>query len=192
MIKRALDKMVAFNAAALCVCLTAGLAQADVLLIGTPAARPGDEVDFTLVVTAGTTFDSIDIIPAYDSFNSVLTLLDFQQTPALLDGNDGLGCIDAFCAIYYLQRKSFPEGAVLATWRFSVTDDAWAFVDANGEIPFDLGVDVGVDFKSDVVPLPDGQVFKVLAVPEPSSYMLLGAGLLLLIGSSYRRRLSVR
>ena len=187
MTKHAFKRVLPFGVVALIVSLTSGWTEASVFLIGTPEGKPGDEVELSLAATAGTTLDSIDIVPAYDRFGGVLTLLDFQATPALVQGNGGVGCPDGVsCAIFYIEGKSFPKEAILATWRFRVADDAWAFADANGEIPFDLGVGVGPD----LVPLPVGQAFRILAVPEPSSQMLVVLGVVLLVRRLHTLRVS--
>ena len=162
---------------ALTICLTSGLARADASSIGTPEGEPGDEVEFSIAVTAGTTFYSIDIVPPYESFASVLILLDFKESSTLTAGGDGL-CIDDYgqCAFFYVEGKSFPQQSILATLRFRVTDEAYEFVDANGQIPLDLGVFVGTDLLQSpgYVPLPEGQVFGAFTVQAVPSHRVIG------------------
>ena len=170
--------------AGLWLSLISGLAQADVVLVGTLAGRPGDEVEFSIEATPGTILKSIDIIPYYEDFAQVLTLVDFQPTTALTDYGSGL-CLDGMCAFSFAFGKRFVHETVLATWHFKVTGNAEDFVDTQGgrTFPFDLNVLV----EGQYVPLPDDQAFRVLAVPEPSSWSLTAAGILLLIASRYGR-----
>jgi hypothetical protein len=173
--------------------LISGWVQADVFLVGIPDAVPGHEVELSIAVTAGTVFLSIDIIPRYEDFDEVLTLIGFWATPALTERAFG-ECLDGACAIFYLEGKSFAEESVLATWRFRVTDDAEDFVDTTGNrgYPFDLGVVIGA---TEHIPLPVDHIFTVLAVPapmsaipEPSSWSLTAVGMLLLIACWRTRR----
>jgi hypothetical protein len=145
-------------------------------------------------VTPGTTLKAIDLLPFYEDFSAVLRLVDFQETSALTAGGTGQ-CINDLCSYFYLPGKFFEQQAVLATWRFEVTDNAEDFVDAKsgGRVPFDLGVFLGPEHAL----LPQDQVFTVLAasvvaVPEPSTFSLtvLGVSLLLIAGRYGSRRLA--
>ena len=48
-----------------------------------PQGSPGADVDLSIMAGAGTTIESIDIVPQYEHFDQVLTLLSLQGTPAL-------------------------------------------------------------------------------------------------------------
>ena len=165
--------------------LISGWAQANVFLTGAAAGKPGDEVVFSIGVSAGTKLDAIDILPYYDDFAGILELVDLQGTSALTAGGIGM-CEDGLCAYFYLPAKSFEKEAVLATFRFVVTDNAWDFVDPNshGRVAFDLGVYLDGDHML----FPQGQVFTVLAVPEPSTFSLTALAVLLLVASRYWRQ----
>jgi hypothetical protein len=169
--------------------LISGWAHADVFLIGTPEGRPGDQIELSIAVTADTTVVAIDILPFYENFDKVLTLVDFQEGPALMAG-EGF-CIEGLCSYNFPPSgKFFAEQTILATWHFKVTDNAEDFVDSKGDraFPFDLGVFIGATLLgTDHAPLPEGQSFTVLAVPEPSSWGFMAVGILLLIASRYGR-----
>jgi len=153
--------------AAWALALLAASAQADVFLSGMPQGLPGADVDLSIMAGAGTTIESIDIVPQYEHFDQVLTLLSLQGTPALTGGGSGL-CTAEACSFFYIQGKSFTADTILATFRFKVQHDA-----APGPIDFDLGVTVGAK----QVALPESQEFEVLAtIPEPSTWLLMLAG----------------
>lgn len=172
-----------FALAACALGLISGAAHADVILLESPDGFPGQELKLSIAATAGTVLPSIDIVPIYENFDKVLTLINFSITSGLADGADFVNCDNGGCSIYYLtgDGKPFPQQTVLAVWRFRVTDDAEQFVDTSGNrgYPFDLGVMIGA---SEHVLLPVDQIFTVIPspVPEPSSWALMTVGVLLL------------
>jgi hypothetical protein len=163
-------------------------AEAALILIGTPAGKPGDIIELSLAVTAGTAFDNIDIVPDYEALSPVLLFQELRETDALKEGGLG-GCFDGSCGYFYLSRKSFDEDTVLATLQFQVSYDAEEHIDMTSrKFPFDLDVLI----RGQKVPIlePDKAFFTVLAVPEvpePSSALLLAGGMMLLAGVYGRR-----
>lgn len=155
--------------------------QAEVVLFGPAAGRPNEVVEFSLSITPGT-ISSIDIIPRYDKFSKILTLLSYEFTPALMDGSSG-PCVDGACALFYASPKSFDTITELASWQYMVNADAENFVTANGEFkPFTFEVTV----ERDRVLLPADRTFRVLAVPEPSTWVLVAIGFILILATGAR------
>jgi len=158
------------------------LAHAKVLIVGEAKGRPGDELVISIEVDAGTAFTDIDIVPHYDEFSPVLSLVSFTPTADLMDDAFGGGCLVDRCAFYYYPKKKFTETTLLAVLRFKVSDAAESFVDeAKRTVPFDLGISIEGEepFKE--------TMFTVLAVPEPATYLLTTLGLLLLAIQGRRR-----
>src|ERR1700687_5723899 len=117
-----LTKAVCGMTVACALALLAAGAQANLFLSGTLKGAPGAEVDLSVMAKAGTTFDGLDIVPVYENFNQVLTLLSLQPTVAYTAGGIGL-CTeeaDAGCSFFYIKRKSFIADTILATFRFKV------------------------------------------------------------------------
>ena len=161
--------------------LTSSWARANVILLGEPRGKPGDEIELSIAVTPGTTLSDIDIVPNYEDFAAVVTFLGLAATDALTQGGSGL-CINGMCTYFYIPNKSFAQQTILATLHFRVTDDAESFVDSNGQFPFDLGVRV----TEQKVALPQGLAFTVLEIPEPSTYALMVAGVFVLVAVRIR------
>ena len=164
--------------------LMAEVGRADVILVGTPAGRPGDQVELSIVAKSGTSLGSIDILPLYDSFANALALEYFQPNTGLADDASGALCLDNLCSYFFTEGKSFRNETVLATWRFKVTSNAEDFLDPQDKGAFSFDLNILIDGQH--MSLPGDQVFRVLAVPEPSSFGLTAAGILLLIVATYR------
>jgi len=138
-------------------------AHAEVFFSGQTKGVAGSQVDLSIHARAGTVFDALDIVPDLAGVAAVLHLVSFEPTAAYIDGGSG-ACTDQACAFFYLTGKTFAQDTLLARYRFTIDPAA-----PLGVVPFDTGVVV------DATPLqlPSAQQFEVVAVPEPSSWMLL-------------------
>jgi hypothetical protein len=146
-------------------------ANADVFYGGDTKGLPGDPVHLTVNARAGTVLEGIDIVPNITAVSGILDFGSFTQTTGLTDGGSAV-CFNNACSVFYLPEKTFAQDTLLATVSFTI--DSAAPV---GLVNFDPGVVVGIN------PLPIGaaQQFEVLAIPEPSNWALLLAGLAVLI-----------
>jgi hypothetical protein len=164
--------------------LISSSASAAIVVLGPLQGQPGDHVEFSVAVTAGTALQSIDIAPNYSRLAPVLALVDAQPMPALTSGGSGF-CLNFRCSYTYVPAKSFAQDTVLETLQFTVTPNALEFVDkATSTVPLLLGINFTVGGKLTVLTNPS---FKVLSIPEPSSAGLIAVGSLLLIVMLYRR-----
>lgn len=139
---------------------------AEIFYGGQTKGVPGSVVDLSINARAGTVLDALDIVPALADVASVLHLVSFEQTTGLTDGGTGL-CTEQACAYFYLPEKTFAVDTLLAHYRFKIDPTA-----PIGVVTFDIGVVVGAT----PLPLPSAMQFEVLAVPEPSSWMLMLLG----------------
>ncbi|MBI1394684.1 MAG: hypothetical protein GC151_01800 [Betaproteobacteria bacterium] len=153
-------------------------AGAEVFYGGHPKGFHGDEVNLTINARAGTFLEGIDITPDPTDVAGVLDFLSLDTTNALTDGGSGL-CFGSSCSFFYLTGKTFTDDTVLATLRFRVEDAAPV-----GPVAFDPQVVVGVDS----MPIPNGQGFEVLAVPEPGTWASFAAGIALIGALPWWRR----
>ena len=126
----------------------------------------GSADDLTIHPRACTLLEALDIVPALADVASVLHLVSFDQTPGLTEGGTGL-CTDQACAFFYLPEKTFAADTLLAHYRFTIDPAA-----PLGVVAFDTGVVVG----DTALPLPSALQFEVVAVPEPSSWLLFLLG----------------
>lgn len=147
---------------------TAFACQAEIFYSGQTKGMPGSEVDLAIHARAGTVLDALDIVPRLEDVASILHLVSFEPTASLTEGGTGM-CTDQACAFFYLPDKTFAVDTMLARYRFTIDPAA-----PLGVVAFDTGVVVGAT----PLPLPDALRFEVLAVPEPSSVMLLLLGLI--------------
>lgn len=154
-------------------------AHAEVFFGGDTKGMPGESVEMSINARAGTTLESIQIVPEYAPVADVLQLVGLTSTPALTDDGFGDCASGTVCAVVYVNGKSFASDTVLATLSFTIAADA-----APGPVPFDAGVIVG----EDVVPIPPASNFEVLAIPEPAHWALLCAGLGTILLAGRRRR----
>ncbi len=139
---------------------------AEIFYGGQTKGVAGSQVDLTIHARAGTVLDSLDIVPELAAVASILHLVSFDTTAGLTDGGSGF-CTDQACAYFYLPDKTFAEDTLLARYRFTIDPAA-----PLGVVPFDTGVTVGIT----PLPLPGALQFEVVAVPEPSSWLLLLLG----------------
>jgi hypothetical protein len=147
---------------------------AQVFYSGLMQGLPGDSVDLFVNARSGTVLESIDILPEPDAFPSVLHFVSLLGTPAMFE--DGIGqCTGETCGVFYNAPRTFASDTLLATLRLSIDSGAPA-----GLVAFDPGVFVGDD------PFP-GATLEVLAVPEPSSWVMFLLGSLV-IGCVIRGR----
>jgi hypothetical protein len=171
------------NAAAATLLMAAALcsqtAQSALYYGGDPKGLPGEAVSLTLNAAAGTTLDALDLLPDLAALAGRLTFVSLDLTPAFTDGGTGF-CNDdpVGCSYFFLPEKEYAVDTLLATLNFLIPADAPV-----GPIPFDPGVFVG---DADALPIPVGQGFEVLAIPEPASVALLLAGLLALAAVTRR------
>ncbi len=160
----------------------AGSATAEIFYAGQTKGLPGENVELTVNARAGTILEALDIVPDIDGVAGVLSFVSLTGTPALTDGGFG-SCISDGCAVFYLPEKSFAADAVLATLRFTIAPGAPV-----GLVAFNPGVVVG----QNVLPIPAGAGFEVLAIPEPGTWALLAAGIVLLAGATKRSQARYR
>jgi hypothetical protein len=153
-------------------------AQADLFYGGNTKGLPGELVELSVHARSGTVLEAIDMVPELDAVAGVLEFLGFDTTPTLLEDGSGL-CSTTGCALSYAESKSFAEDEMLARWRFRIAANAPV-----GPVPFDPGVVFG----EIPVALPASMGFEVLAIPEPATMWMLGAGGLLVAGVAARRR----
>jgi len=139
---------------------------AEIFYGGQTKGVPGAAVDLSIHARAGTVLEALDIVPALADVASVLHLVSFEQTVGLTDGGSGL-CTDQACAFFYLPEKTFAVDTLLARYRFTIDPAA-----PLGVVTFDTGIVVGAM----PLPLPSVLQFEVLAVPEPSTWMLFMLG----------------
>ena len=159
---------------------TASVSQADVFYSGQTKGQRGAFVELTVNARAGTTLESIDIVPDLDPVADVLQFTGLDVLPALTDGGSG-PCAGQACALFYIETKTFPAQALLARICFRIADDA-----PIGPVAFDPGITVG----EDILVLPAAAGFEVLAIPEPGTWGLGVAGLFTLWAVLARRRAS--
>ena len=143
-------------------------AHAEVFFSGQTKGVPGSEVNLSIHARAGMVLEALDIVPVLEDVASILHLVSFVPTAGLTDGGSGL-CTDQACAFFYLPEKTFAEDTLLARYRFTIDPAA-----PLGLVAFDMGVVVGAT----ALPLPNALQFEVVAVPEPSSWLLLLLGLI--------------
>ncbi len=154
---------------ALALGMGATIAQAEVFYSGQTKGQRGDFVELILNARAGTSIDSIDIVPGIEAVAGVLDLDSFQATASLKSGGSGI-CEDGddACALFFLETKTFAADTPLARMRFRIADSA-----PIGIVPFDPGVTVG----EDILPLPAASQFEVMAIPEPGTWAMVVLGL---------------
>ncbi len=156
----------------LCLMAWMGLgANAEVFYGGDTKGLPGEPVNLTVNARAGTVLEGIDIVPELAPVAGILDFVSFATAPGLIDGGSPF-CFNNACSVFYLDAegngKTFDADTLLATMRFNIAPAAPV-----GVVDFDPGVVVGVD----ILPIPGGQQFEVLAIPEPSNWILMLAGL---------------
>lgn len=154
-------------------------ANAEIFYGGETKGFPGDPVFLTVNARAGTVLEGIDIVPELAPVASVLDFVSFAETPGLTEGGSAL-CFNNACSVFYLPEKTFSADTLLATVSFIIDPAAPA-----GPVDFNPGVVVGVND----LPIPQGQGFEVLAIPEPSNWllMLFGLGVVALTAPRCRR-----
>lgn len=141
-------------------------AHAQVFFSGQTKGAPGSEVNLSIHAGAGTVLQALDIVPGLEDVASILHLVSFVPTAGLTGGGSGL-CTDQACAFFYLPEKTFAVDTLLARYRFTIDPAA-----PLGVVAFDTGVVIGAT----PLPLPSALRFEVVAVPEPSSWMLFLLG----------------
>ena len=142
-------------------------ANAEIFYGGETKGLPGDPVFLTVNARAGTVLEGIDIVPELAPVAGVLDFVSFAETPGLTEGGSAL-CLNNACSVFYLPEKTFSADTLLATVSFTIDPAAPA-----GPVDFNPGVVVGVND----LPIPQGQRFEVLAIPEPSNWLLMLFGL---------------
>lgn len=166
-------------ALALAMGIGASVTHAEVFYSGQTKGQRGDFVELIVNARAGTSIDSIDIVPEIGDVAGILNLDNFQATAALKDGGIGL-CEDGddACALFFLESKTFAADTPLARMRFKIDNAA-----PIGVVNFDPGVTVG----EDILPLPAASRFEVLAIPEPGTWAMVVLGLGI-VAAAIRRR----
>ncbi|MPZ43637.1 MAG: hypothetical protein GEV05_09585 [Betaproteobacteria bacterium] len=142
-------------------------ANAEIFYGGETKGFPGDPVHLTVNARAGTVLEGIDIVPELAPVADVLDFVAFAETPGLTDGGSAL-CFNNACSVFYLPEKTYSADTLLATVSFMIDPAAPV-----GPVDFDPGVVVGVN----ALPIPQAQGFEVLAIPEPSNWLLMLFGL---------------
>ncbi|HEY8555303.1 MAG TPA: hypothetical protein VIL43_12290 [Burkholderiales bacterium] len=153
-------------------------ASAEVFYGGSTRGYPGDPVQLTINARAGTEISALDIAPFYDEVAAILQNGDLEVTSAFTDGGSVI-CENEVCGVFYLTPKSFAADTLLATIDFTIAPDA-----PPGIVDFNPGVIVDVT----PLPIPAAQQFEVLAIPEPSNWVLLLCGLAVLLAAVPRCR----
>ncbi|MGH8665783.1 MAG: PEP-CTERM sorting domain-containing protein [Burkholderiales bacterium] len=142
-------------------------AGAEVFYGGETKGFPGDPVHLTIHARAGTILEAMDIAPFYDEVAGILDAGNLEVTSAFTDGGVPL-CQNEVCGVFFVSPKSFAADALLATISFTIAPGAPV-----GPVDFDAGVIVDAT----PLPIPGAQQFQVLAIPEPSNWLLMLFGL---------------
>jgi hypothetical protein len=161
-------------------------ANAEVFYGGDTKGFPGDPVFLTVNARAGTVLEGIDIVlPDPPSVAGVLNFVSFVETTGLTDEASSLACSSSGCSVVYdiVNGKTFSTDTLLVTMNF-IIDPAAPVGPVFPE--FAPSVVVGVN---DALPIPQDQRFEVLAIPEPSNWllMLFGLGVVALAAPRCRR-----
>jgi hypothetical protein len=170
------------------LCATGWLAlgaNAEIFYGGETKGFPGDPVFLTVNARAGTVLEGIDIVPELARVANELNFVSFTETTGLTDEAISAVCANNACSVFYdlVNGKTFSADTLLVTMSF-IIDPAAPVGPVFPE--FAPGVFVGVN---DALPIPQAQRFEVLAIPEPSNWllMLFGLGVVALAAPRCRR-----